>query len=315
MRRLAVFVLLAALAAAPFALSSHLVYLMALVASTTIMAAGLTVVVGFAGQISIAQATFTAFGAYGAAILADRLGVPVWLGLPLVAAGTAAVGYVFGALALRVEDHYLALATLAVCAVVQLLLVHLEDLTGGAVGLPVPPLVIAGTSFTQPGQLYAVSVPAAVATVWGLHAVLRSRIGRAFAALRLTEIGAASVGISVLHYKSLAFAISAGLGALGGGLLSLQTTYLDPAQFGILESVRLIAIAVIGGLRSPFGPVIGASVFTLLPELLGAFGRYMALVFSLILVAFILASPLGLAGLGRSALAEWLARAARGLRR
>jgi len=95
----------------------------------------------------------------------------------------------------------------------------------------------------------------------------------------------------------LAFAISAFFGALGGGLFALQTTYLEPAQFGILESVRLIAIAVIGGLLNPLGPVIGATIFVLLPETMGALGRWMGLVFSLLLLVFLIAAPGGLAGL------------------
>ena len=112
---------------------------------------------------------------------------------------------------------------------------------------------------------------------------------------------AAAVGMPVLHHKAMAFALSAFFGALGGGLFALQTSYLDPAQFGILESVRLIAIAVIGGLLSPFGPVIGAAVFVLLPETMGVLGRYMTLVFSLLLLLFVVASPQGIAGLVRPA--------------
>lgn len=288
---------LALLAALPFFAPSHLVYLVALIGSTSIVVAGLSVVIGQAGQISIAQASFAALGAYGTAQLASMAGVPHWIGLPAVSLATAALGYLFGLLSLRVADHYLALATMALCAVVQLLLVHLEDWTGGAVGLPVPPLELGGRALTRPVELYAVVVPLAVATAWFLHALAGSRTGRALAALRMSEVGAAAVGVPVLRHKALAFGISAFLGAFGGGLLALQTTYLDPAQFGILESVRLIAIAVIGGLLNPLGPAIGSAVFVLLPETMGALGRSMALVFSLLLLAFLVLAPRGLAGL------------------
>ncbi len=294
---------LAALAALPFLAPSHITYLAAVIASTSIIVAGLNVVTGLAGQISIAQASFAALGAYGTAQLASLAGLPHWIGLPAVSVATALVGYLFGLLSLRVADHYLALATMALCAIVQLLLIHLEDWTGGAVGLPVPPLEIGGATLTRPAQLYAVIMPCAVLTAWLLHALMRSRTGRAFAALRLSEVGAAAVGIPVLHHKAMAFALSAFLGAFGGGLFALQTTYLDPAQFGILESVRLIAIAVVGGLLNPLGPAIGAAVFVLLPELMGAFGRAMSLVFSLLLLLFIVVSPQGLAGLGARLLA------------
>ncbi len=179
---------LAALAALPFLAPSHITYLAAVIASTSIIVAGLNVVTGLAGQISIAQASFAALGAYGTAQLASLAGLPHWIGLPAVSVATALVGYLFGLLSLRVADHYLALATMALCAIVQLLLIHLEDWTGGAVGLPVPPLEIGGATLTRPAQLYAVIMPCAVLTAWLLHALMRSRTGRAFAALRLSEV-------------------------------------------------------------------------------------------------------------------------------
>ncbi len=295
--RLLLLALAALLAALPFFASSHIVTLVGLIGSTSIMVAGLAIVVGLAGQISIAQASFAALGAYGTAQLATMAGLPHWVGLPVMSLVAAGVGYLFGLLSLRVADHYLALATMALCAIVQLLLVHMEDWTGGAVGLAVPPLEIGARMLTRPGELYGVVMPLAALSIWFLHALATSRIGRAFAALRMSEVAASAVGIPVLHYKALAFALSAFFGAFGGGLFALQTTYLDPAQFGILESVRLIAIAVIGGVLNPFGPAIGAAVFVLLPEMMGALGRYMSLVFSLLLLAFVVVSPQGIAGL------------------
>jgi branched-chain amino acid transport system permease protein len=295
--RLLLLLLAATMVALPFLASSHLVFLAAMIGSTSIMVAGLSIVVGLAGQISIAQASFAAIGAYGTAQLAAMAGLPHWIGLPAIALLAAATGYLFGLLSLRVADHYLALATMALCAIVQQLLIHLESWTGGAVGLPVPPLTLGGRSLTRPVELYAVIMPCAALTIWLLHVLATSRTGRAFAALRMSEVGAAAVGIPVLHHKALAFAFSAFFGAFGGGLFALLTTYLDPAQFGILESVRLIAIAVIGGVLNPFGPVIGAASFVLLPETMGALGRYMSLVFSLLLLLFVVVSPKGIAGL------------------
>ena len=229
--RLLILIVAAALVALPFFASSHIVTLVGLIGSTSIMVAGLAIVVGLAGQISIAQASFAALGAYGTAQLATMAGLPHWIGLPAMSFVTAGVGYLFGLLSLRVADHYLALATMALCAIVQLLLVHLEDWTGGAVGLAVPPLEVGSRMLTRPSELYAVVMPLAALTVWFLHALATSRIGRAFAALRMSEVAASAVGIPVLHYKALAFALSAFFGAFGGWLFALQTTYLDPAQF------------------------------------------------------------------------------------
>ncbi len=304
MRRLALLVVAVIVVALPFLAPSHVVFLAAMIGSTSIMVAGLSIVVGFAGQISLAQASFAALGAYGTAQLAAMASVPHWIGLPAIALLAAATGYLFGLLSLRVADHYLALATMALCAIVQQLLIHLESWTGGAVGLAVPPLTLGARTLTHPVELYAVIIPCTALTIWLLHVLATSRTGRAFAALRMSEIGAAAVGIPVLHHKALAFALSAFFGAFGGGLFALLTTYLDPAQFGILESVRLIAIAVIGGALNPFGPLIGAASFVLLPETMGALGRYMSLVFSLLLLLFVVASPNGIAGLTLSRVAR-----------
>jgi branched-chain amino acid transport system permease protein len=288
-----------ALLLAPFVLSNHALYLVSLVAATSIVVTGLAIVTGLAGQISLAQGAFAALGAYGMVILAKTTGVPYWIGLPLLVAGAAGFGYLFGALALRVEDHYLALATMAVSAIMQLLLTHLESFTGGAVGLPVAALRIGEVTVAKPAMLYALIVPIAVASIWFLWTLSHSRFGRAFGALRMTEVGAAATGIDVLHYKSLAFALSAAFAALGGGLIALLTTYLDPAQFGIIESVRLIAIAVVGGLRSPFGPVIGGAIFVMLPEYLGGLGSYMTLAFFVLLLVCMMVAPMGLGGLAQ----------------
>ncbi len=287
---------LAGLVLLPFQAPSHITYLVALSGTTTVIVAGLAIVVGLAGHISIAQAGFAAIGAYGSAQLANWYGLPYWLGLPAAALVAALVGYLFGLLSLRVADHYLALTSMAFCAILQLLLVHLEDWTGGAVGLAVPPATLGGFTLDKPVQLYAFIMPCAVFATWLLNSLRHAKLGRAFAALRMSEVGAAAVGIPVLHHKALAFALSAFLGAWGGGLFALQTTYLDPAQFGILESVRLIAIAVIGGLLNPLGPAIGATIFVLLPEMMGGFGRYMTLVFSLALLACLVLAPAGLGG-------------------
>ncbi len=136
--------------------------------------------------------------------------------------------------------------------------------------------------------------------------LLDSRVGRAFAALRQSEIAASTLGINVLHYKALAFALSAVFGAVGGGLQALQTTYLDPQSFGIVESVLLIAIIVIGGFRSMAGAVLGSAVFTIIPTMLGAFQSYRGLAFALLLLGTIVLFPGGLAGLGSAGLAKGL---------
>jgi branched-chain amino acid transport system permease protein len=287
----------------PLFLSEYRLFQIGLIASTAIVAAGLVIAIGVAGQVSLAQAAFAAVGAYGSTILAQRFGLMPWAGIALSTVLAAVAGYVLGLATLRVEGHYLALATMAATAVVQLVLVNWESVTGGALGLAVEPLRFLGTQLASGRQLYYVVIPVAVAMLAVAAALITSRTGRALSALRQSEVAAQSLGINVLHYKALAFAISAVFGAVGGSLQALQTTYLDPQQFGILESVLLVAIIVVGGLRSIAGAALGSAVFTAIPEMLGGFQAYKGVAFALVVLVVIILFPGGIAGLLGQAIA------------
>ena len=283
--------------AAPLVLRDYQLFQLCLVAATAIVVLGLVVVTGVAGQISIAQSAFMALGGYGAAILASRWEVPLWAGIPLSSTTIGVLGFLLGQATLRVSGHYLALATLAFTAIVQLLLVHLDELTGGAAGMAVPTFTIGDFSMTRASQLYYVIVPTVTAIFLICGNVLRSRLGRRLTAIRQSEIAAASLGIDVRRCKAVAFATSAFLGALGGGLLAPLATYLDPAQFGVTQAVSLLAVAVIGGVHSPIGAVLGSAVFVLLPDVLQGFQTYLGFTFALLLCISIVFLPDGLASL------------------
>lgn len=276
-------------------LPEYQLYQVSLIAATAIIVLGLVVVCGIAGQISLGQAAFVALGGYGAAILATRLGVPLYAGIPLAAAACALLGYLLGLATLRVSGHYLALATMAVTAIVQLAVINLDDLTGGAAGMPMPPLEIAGHVLDNGASLYLVIVPVFTLSYALVRNLMRSRIGRAFGAVRQGEIAAAAMGVNVLHYKASAFAASGFLGALGGGLLGALSSYLDPSQYGITQTVYYLAIAVVGGMASPLGALIGSAIFVFIPEVLQGLQSYLGLVFALLLLAFIMLRPAGLA--------------------
>jgi branched-chain amino acid transport system permease protein len=284
----------AVLLAGPAYMSSHILLLMALIATTSIITIGLSIVTGVAGQISLAQAAFCGLGAYGATLSVELIGVPMWLAIPLVAIVVGIIGYGVGIMSLRVEGHYLALVTLAFGGIINLGLLHLEGLTGGAVGHAAQPLVFGSFAVGSPVSLYYVSIIVAGIVLWAVTNLLTSRWGRAFHGVRLSEIACKSLGMDVRQVKAIAFALSAGLGALGGALQSLQTTYLDPAQFTVLGSVSYVSVLVIGGLRSQLGAIIGAIIFVIAPEWLGGFKAYMGLMFAIVLLAIILIAPSGL---------------------
>jgi branched-chain amino acid transport system permease protein len=282
---------------APHVLAEFHLFEICLIAGTSLAVLGLVVVTGMAGQISLAQSAFVALGGYGASILATSWGVPLWAGIPLVAIVVAAFGFVLGQMTLRVAGHYLALATLAVTAIVQLALIHWDSFTGGAAGMAVPPFEIMGRALGSGRELYYVILPVTALAILITQNLTTSRFGRALTAIRQSETAAEAMGLDVLRYKAAAFAASAFLGAIGGGLLAPLSTYLDPAQFGITYAVYFLAIAVVGGMLSPIGAVIGSAVFVLLPNYLQTFQSYLGLVFALLLLGFIVLRPNGLTSL------------------
>lgn len=281
----------------PHLLAEFQLFQVCLVAATAVAVLGLVVVTGLAGQISLAQAAFVGLGGYGPAILAARYGVPLWAGAPLFALCTGAVGFLLGQLTLRVSGHYLALATMAFTAIVQLAFIHSDSLTGGAIGMPVPPFEIGGITRSTGRELYPVILPVTALLFLAVFNIVQSPVGRGLAAIRQSETAAAASGINVRLHKATAFAASGVLGAFGGSMLAALSTYLDPAQFGITQTIYFLAVAVVGGLTSPFGAIIGSVVFVLLPGLLQAFQTYLGLIFALLLLLFIVLRPDGLASL------------------
>jgi branched-chain amino acid transport system permease protein len=278
----------------PHFLAEYHLFQICLVASTALVVLGLVFVTGIAGQISLAQSAFVGLGGYGSAILATWWGVPLWAGIPVTSFAVALMGLLLGQLTLRISGHYLALATMAFTAIIQLAFIHSDPVTGGAAGMPVPPFRIFGRTLTTGGQLYYVVLPATAFLFLLVRNVMKSRFGRALTAIRQSEIAAEAMGLNALRYKAMAFAASGFLGAVGGGLLASLSTYLDPAQFGITQSVYFLAVAVVGGMSSPFGAILGSAIFILIPDLLQSFQTYLGLVFALLLLGFIVLRPNGL---------------------
>lgn len=278
-------------------LPEYQLYQISLISATAIVVLGLVVVCGIAGQISLGQAAFVALGGYGAAILTTRLGLPLYATIPMAATACTVLGYLLGLVTLRVSGHYLALATMAVTAIVQLAIINLDGWTGGAAGMPMPAFELGGRAFDSGASFYLLIVPLLMVCYALVRNVMESRVGQAYAALRQSEIAAAAMGVDVLRYKACAFAASGFLGALGGGLLGALSSYLDPSQFGITQTVHYLAMAVIGGMATPLGAIIGSAIFVLIPELLQGLQSYLGLVFAVLLLAFIVLRPAGLASL------------------
>ena len=295
--RLAPYVfLLLVFVAAPFVISPYAVHILSTMGVAVILALGLNLLMGYAGQVSLANAAFYGIGAYAVAILGNRFGVPFWLAVPVVGVLTAGVGLVVGLPALRVSSHYLALATLAFVWSVQVILIDWVSMTGGSPGMSTSRSGLGLPAFQDDTHYYFLILGVTVLmVVLGIH-IINSKIGRAFMAIRDNENAAEIMGVSLAKYKTMAFAINAFYCAIAGGLQAGLVRFLDPYEFGLWPSIWHLLYIVVGGLGSVLGSVLGPLVLVALPETLRAFAEYRELIFACVLLLTLIFMPDGIAG-------------------
>lgn len=280
----------------PGVLNSYQLYVVTEVLVFAVCGMGLTVLIGWSGQIALAQAGFFGLGAYGTSYLSTQ-GVP-WVVAVLASGLIAALfGLVIGLPSVRLKGFYLAIATLAFGALLQRLFLTATDVTGGANGLPVEPLMFLG--LTHDASLWYTCAVTAAVTVAVLWWVGRSRPGRAFRAVRDAEIATRSLGISATRYKLLAFAISAFVGAIGGSLYSQLTTFLTPESFTTTLMIQFLVVVFIGGVVDLAGAFVGAVFLVISVELLQDLGSWQRLAYGLALVISVRLLPRGLTSLPR----------------
>jgi branched-chain amino acid transport system permease protein len=267
---------------------------------------GLMLLAGFTGLFSIGHAAFLGVGAYTQAVL-NNWGVPFPIALAAAGGLSALVGVIVGMPALRVKGIYLGIATLAFGFVVEEVFARWEGVTGGNAGLFVKAPAIGGWEVGSGTPFYFLCLAVAVGSTLLILNLLRSPTGRAFVAIRDSEISAQSMGIHLARYKTLSFAISAALAGLGGALYAHKIQFLSPEQFNILQSIDLLLMVVIGGLGSVHGAFLGAIFLITMPQLISlgkdwlpdAIGQAPGLqstVYGIVLVAFVLFEPMGLYG-------------------
>jgi branched-chain amino acid transport system permease protein len=298
--------LVALLIAAPFFLSAYMLSQLSQVCIYSILALGLMLLSGYTGQLSLGHAAFLAVGAYTEAVLAAR-GWPFPLSMTAAAIAAAIVGVIIGLPALRVKGLYLGIATLAFGSIVEEVIARWEHVTGGNKGMTVKPISLFGWQVTDGPPFYYLCLAFAIgATLLTLN-ILRSPTGRAFVAIRDSEISAQSMGVHLASYKTLSFALSAAFAGVAGGLYAHNLRFLDPTQFTVIQSIEFIMMVVIGGLGSVHGAIFGAAflialpqvingVKPLLPTFLAEATGLQPTVFGLVLVAIVLFEPLGLYG-------------------
>ena len=298
--------LLALLLATPWMLPEYFTAQLTFIMIYGIVGLGLMLLSGYTGLISLGHAAFLAVGAYTEAVLAAH-GWPFPLSLAMAALLSAAVGIIVGLPALRVKGMYLAIATMAFGFIVEEVLARWESVTGGNTGLQVGVVSLFGFKLDSEEGFYYLCLALAVATTFAVLNLLRSPTGRAFVAIRDSEISAQSMGINLARYKTTSFALSAAITGIAGALYAHKIRIITPEQFTVLQSIELVLMVVVGGLGSIHGAFFGAAFLIALPQLIAlakdflpeAIGQATGLqptVFGLILIGFVLFEPLGIYG-------------------
>jgi len=287
-------VTLVALVLAPLGLKNYGIYLLTLWCVYVMAGMGLNLTVGYAGQMSIGHAAFLGIGAYTAAILM-KLGIPFGFVLPIAALNCFLVGLALGFPALRVQHHYLAFATLGFNVLVFLFLRNEEWLTGGTFGISgIQRPALAGLSLDGSAAFYYFTFASTVALALVLWWIVRSPWGRAFAALRDNPIRAESLGVNIMAYTLLAFAIGAAFAGIAGCYFAALVQFIEPGPFHITTSLMMLLMVIVGGSGRFFGPMLGAAIVILLPEWLRFMKDWYLVVFGLSVVCLMVWLPGGL---------------------
>ncbi|MFI0480702.1 branched-chain amino acid ABC transporter permease [Actinomadura sp. 9N215] len=278
------------------------VYVLLLLAAIVVV--GLSMLMGYAGQVSLGQASFTMIGGYTAALTATH-GLPGWLGLVLAPFASAAAAALVGVPLLRLRGHQLAFATLAI-QLILLSLVGRQEWTGGDIGLQgVPRLQAGGYEFATDISYAYLALGALGLVVLVTRHIVTSRPGRGLRALATSEVAAASSGVPVAVYKQAVFSLSAGFAGLAGGIYAFYIGYVAPGSFPVLLSFEYVVMVVVGGAGTIWGALAGATAITLLLQVLNDIGTREGLpasaptvlsyaVYGLLLVVIVLFLPRGL---------------------
>lgn len=275
--------------------NAYYLQVMTFIGINTLLALGLNLLMGYAGQVSLGHAAFYGIGAYTTAILSGTYGISPWTALVLAVAAAVAVAFVVGLPTLKLSGYYLGMGTLGFGMIVHVIFREWASVTGGASGFVGIPLLSVGSFFFDGGR-------SSFYLVWGFagtalilcRRILASRMGRALRSIHDGEKAAMAVGVNTHILKLQVFMFSAALGAVAGFLYAHFVMFISPDSFGFMVSVKLVTMVVVGGMASVWGALFGAGLITILPELLHAFADYEMVIFGLILMGVMIFMPQGL---------------------
>ncbi len=294
----------------PFVADAYMLYIANMIGFAVIGAVGLNLLTGFTGQISLGHAAFIGVGAYTSAILVTRLGFSFWLSIPFAGLVAALAGMIIGIPSLRVKGLYLCIATLAAQFIFEFIFIHWESMTRGITGINIPHPRIGSLEFITEKEFYWITLFFVVLGVGYARNLVRSRMGRAFVAIRDRDLSAEIIGINLFRYKLSAFAISSFYAGVAGALWVTFLKVVTPDHFPFILSIQYLAMIIVGGLGSVLGSIFGAVFITLTPELLNYLSEIVKMyapgheeifvpmkevIFGLLIVLFLIFEPRGLA--------------------
>lgn len=283
-------------------------------------AIGLNILTGFTGQISLGNAAFMSIGAFSCGYLGTKFNMPFYITIPLAGLITASFGMFVGIPSLRIKGLYLAMATLAAHFIVEFIVVKWESVTGGVAGLSIPTPKLGSIAIDSDARLFVLIFIIAILAVLFAKNLFRTKVGKAFVAIRDQAISAEVMGVNILKYKLFSFGISSFYVGVAGALIAYQAKIISPETFPVTVAIDYLGMIIIGGLGSILGSIYGAIFITLLPELLrmittalsGSFPELInklaamkELVFGMLVIIFLIFEPNGMAARWHSIKSYW----------
>jgi len=285
----------------PLFLNNYSLDILTLAGIYIVLALGLNIVVGMAGLLDLGYVSFYAIGAYSYALLSTKLGISFWVALPLGGFVAALFGVLLGVITLRLRGDYLAIVTLGFILIVNQILKNWDSVTNGPNGiLGIGRPAIGSFVFSQPIHFYYLILGIVLITIFAVYRLSRSRIGRAWVAIREDEIAAETMGVNTMRLKILAFSLGATWAGIAGVFFAGKFAFVSPESFTFFESVVVLSMVVLGGLGSIPGVILGALMIEILPELLRGFQDYRMLFFGAAMVGMMIFRPQGLLGSARN---------------
>jgi len=276
-------------------ISGYLITILITIVIYAMLAHSLNIITGHAGQISLGHASFFGIGAYTSAMLYTEVGLPFWISVPMAAVAAGVVGALLGIPCLRVRDDFLAITTMGINFVVEAIFLYLPFFGGamGIGGINLPRWF--GREMTKPEYFILILV------VFGLLLLLDRRMGRswiglAWASIREDEQAAGAMGVDVVRFKVLAFILGSAIAGLAGGFYAHFLTFIMPQNFGFGQSIVILSMVVFGGIGSRWGPIVGAIILGLLPEVSRPIMEYRILIYGILLLGMMRFQPGGLLG-------------------